>query len=324
MALGRVHRLVRLLTLLQGGGTQSAQDLMHELSVSRRTLFRDLSMLKEAGVPVYHDAISGYRIHRSFYLPPINLTVTEVVGLLVLAKLASAERHRPMAAAALSAVRKLVGSVPEPLREACVDLTRGLSASANRPPAEADAETRFYGVLQRCVDEGRACRVEYRAPLEAEPLVCELEPYALHFENQAWYVFGWTDVHDEVRVLKVLRLVSVETTDRRFDKRDAEKVVRDKLGSAWRLIPEGKVSKVELLFEPKVAQNVAEVRWHASQQTRLRDDGRLEMRLRVDGLSELAWWVCGYADQVRIIEPAALRERVKLMHRRAVEMMNVG
>jgi predicted DNA-binding transcriptional regulator YafY len=120
-----------------------------------------------------HGPQLGYRIHRSYYLPPINLTMAEVVGLLVLAKLASAERQRPMASAAMSAVRKLVGSVPETLREACLGMTRGLTAAPD-PPAEADAETRFYAVLQRCVDEGRSCRVEYHAPLEPEPLVYKL------------------------------------------------------------------------------------------------------------------------------------------------------
>ncbi len=63
MPLSRVHRLVRLLTLLQGTPAPDAHVLQEERGVSRRTLFRDLKLLKESGIPVYHHAEKGgYRV----------------------------------------------------------------------------------------------------------------------------------------------------------------------------------------------------------------------------------------------------------------------
>ena len=35
------------------------------------------------------------------------------------------------------------------------------------------------------------------------------------------------------------------------------------------------------------------------------------------GASNIAWWVCGYADQVRVVKPAKLAEIVAQMHRDA-------
>ena len=76
------------------------------------------------------------------------------------------------------------------------------------------------------------------------------------------------------------------------------------------MIPEGKLYDVHLHFDPKVAGNVAEVRWHRSQRVQWNDDGSMEFHVRVDGLGEITWWVLGYGDQVEVVAPAALRRKV--------------
>ena len=312
MALLRVHRLVRLITLLQGDRGLQAHDLMEELGVSRRTLFRDLASLKESGIPVYHDAERGYRLQRGYFLPPIDLSVSEVVALLVMGKMASADRHRPLNISAISAIRKLMASVPEPIRDACQDLVAGVEIKPDRELADADAEATHYTTLQRCIDERRACRVVYQAPLDDQPLETEIEPYLLHFANRAWYVMARTEAHQEVRVLKLVRFKSLELTDRGFAPPENYKA-RDKLGKAWQLIPGEKRFDIELEFAPKVATNVTEVRWHETQSSEFLPDGSARVRFQVDGVDEIAWWVCGYADQVRVIGPPELRDRVNAM-----------
>ncbi len=82
----RIQRLLWLITLLQRNEPNTTESLMHELGVSWRTLFRDLQTLEEAGVPHRHDRAEGYRIDKAFYLPPINLTVSETLGLMLLGK----------------------------------------------------------------------------------------------------------------------------------------------------------------------------------------------------------------------------------------------
>lgn len=314
MGVSRVHRLLRLITLLQSGRPRHADELTEELGISRRTLFRDLNMLEEAGVPYYYEAGVGYRISRTFFLPPISLDVRETMGLMLLGKLAGSQRDRPMVTPGLSAIYKLLSTVPEPIRSACGEMMAHVSVRSG--PREQGEPAAFYATLQQCLDEGRACRVSYESPVEPEPLEMVVHPYLLHFSDRAWYVLGWTDLHEEVRVLKLGRIRDLAPLDRRFA-RPRQYRVEDKLGKAWRLIPEGREYDVELEFSAMVGQNVAEVRWHASQEQQMLPDGRCRMRFRVDGLREIAWWICGYADQVAVIGPAALRERVREMHQRA-------
>lgn len=274
-------------------------------------------MLQLAGIPYYHEPTLGYRVARSFFLPPISLTVPETLGLMLLGKTASAQRSRPLYTPALEAVNKLTATIPEPIRSACADLMTHVTIKADGL-SNADPEARYYNELHRCIDESRACRITYKSPIEPGPITFELEPYALHFAARAWYVLGRSDLHHEVRTFKLVRIKSLQLLQRLFD-RPCRFKVEDHIGQAWQLIPEGKIYNVELQFQPKVATNVAEVRWHPSQKFYFLDDGSCRMSFRVDGLTEIAWWICGYADQVIVLKPLQLRRRVKEMLRSAIK-----
>jgi len=317
MGVGRVHRLLRLITVLQRDEPNTTAGLLRELGVSRRTFFRDLKLLQEAGIPYRHDRAQGYHIDKGFYLPPINLTVPETLGLMLLGKSAATQRGRPMVAPALSAIYKLIATTPDPIREACGELIANVSITPDPAPG-GDLEARYHTTLQRAIDQSVTCRIVYQSPVEDDRLHAMLSPYLLHYVNRAWYVLGYTDVHDEVRMFKLVRFIEIEPTDEPFDKPENFRV-EDKLGKAWRLIPEGKEYKIVLLFSKKVATNVSEVIWHKSQRHKLLDDGRCEMTFTVDGIGEIAWWVCGYGDQVLVVKPPALRDRVEQMLQSALK-----
>jgi len=76
------------------------------------------------------------------------------------------------------------------------------------------------------------------------------------------------------------------------------------------MIPEGRIYDIKLRFLPKVAENVAEVQWHSTQKAIRNADGSAIVEFRVDGLEEITWWTLGYGDQVQVLAPKALREKI--------------
>jgi predicted DNA-binding transcriptional regulator YafY len=52
----RASRLVSIILLLQARGQMTAGQLAAELEVSVRTIYRDVSSLQAAGIPLYGDA----------------------------------------------------------------------------------------------------------------------------------------------------------------------------------------------------------------------------------------------------------------------------
>jgi predicted DNA-binding transcriptional regulator YafY len=116
-------------------------------------------------------------------------------------------------------------------------------------------------------------------------------------------------MHNSVRTFNLGRIEKIETLNKCFtDGKDFN--ITDYLGKAWCLIPEGKLYDVELLFSPMVAKNVSEVQWHTTQQAQWHEDGSVTLSFRVDGLGEISWWILSYGDQVKVISPVALRNKV--------------
>lgn len=315
MPSNRVSRLLRLINLLQTRTGWKAPALAAELGVSTRTLFRDLNVLEASGIPCRSEDGGDYKIHQGFFLPPVSLNASEVLGLMQLTRFIGNHRERPFHAHALSAIYKLITIVPEPLRSTCAQMLSNISVEPD-PKLDTDTESRYFTQLQRAVDLGQACRVEYTSVNGEGENTFEIEPYLLHHVNRAWYVLGKTDLHNEVRMLKLVRIKDLNLLTRPFRRPDAYQI-SDKLGQAWRLIPEGKVYNIELSFTPRVATNVSEVRWHDSQSVVFQDDGSCVVSFEVDGLNEIAWWICGYADQVEVKQPKKLREIVARMHQSA-------
>jgi proteasome accessory factor B len=161
-------------------------------------------------------------------------------------------------------------------------------------------------------------QIDYASLFENGTIQTVLHPYHLLYKNRAWYVIGFSQLHNSVRTFNLSRIEKISTMDRHFTE-DTNFDVEEYIGRAWCLIPEGRLYDIKLLFAPMVAKNVAEVQWHHTQRAEWHDDGSVTLTFRVDGLNEISWWVSGYGDQVKIIAPAALRNKVLERAKRTLE-----
>ena len=82
----RADRLVSLALLLQARGRMSADDLAAELEVSARTIYRDISALNAAGIPVIAEPgrSGGCRLIDGYRFPLRGLSPDEAESLLIL------------------------------------------------------------------------------------------------------------------------------------------------------------------------------------------------------------------------------------------------
>jgi len=322
MKLKRITRLLKLLQTLQSGQGQNAKGLAGACGVTRRTIFRDLETLKAAGVPLEFDADSQrYMIPTAFFLPPTNLTAAEALSLIAVTSELGADSGLPFLEPARTAALKLESSLPAALRDELRAMTRSIHIRTG-PTNPLDGKEAVYQQLIDAIAGRRVVRIEYASLTEWEKISTKLRPYRLMFSRRSWFVIGRSSAHRDVRTFNVGRI-------------DALKPLREKyvipksfsldkyLGNAWNLIPgNGADHQVVIRFQPLVAQNVAEVVWHQTQELRPLKDGSLEFKAQVSGLSEIAWWVLGYGDQAEVIKPARLRKIVASRVRQMQAMYN--
>ena len=309
MSISRIYRLLRLITLLQGGRGYSADELAAELEVSRRTIFRDLNMLEMAHIPYYYDSQSpGYRISKHFFLPPINLTLTESLAILMMTGRLRSGGRLPLMAQAARAAMKVESALPTGIREHVGGVLDRMHVSLG-PVSGHEGLDDTFNELTGAIVERKVCRLVYISFHEAKQITTTIQPLRMAFIRRAWYLIAYSGRHKETRTFKLGRVRKLTVTDRTFippPEADEQNV----FGEAWCMIPEGKLYDVHLRFEKMVAGNVAEVHWHASQRVQWNDDGSIDFRVRVDGLGEITWWILGYGDRVEVIAPTSLRRRI--------------
>ncbi len=307
----RIHRLLKILTLIQGSRGWTAKRLAEECGTTERTIYRDLKMLEGAGVPYFFDEqTSGYSVRRDFFLPPVQLTLDEALALAALAEQVGGLEQIPLTRSAGRAISKVRGQLPNRIRDELEKIVDQVSIklAATTPPEGIDD---VYETMRRALSGGLALKCQYESPGgngEAKSFV--FKPYTLLFNQRAWYAIGHHDGHDAVRCLKLNRFCRLELTDRRFE-RPEQFNVDDHLGNAWRMIRGETSYDVELVFDAEFAETIADTHWHRTQEVMWMDDGSIHFRCTVDGLEEIVWWVMSMGPHCTVKQPPELADRVR-------------
>lgn len=292
--------------------------------MSRRTIFRDLGVLRDAGVPLHYDAEhERYRIPGTYYLPPTNFTPEEARSLILLCRELGDRSRLPFFAPAHSAMVKLESTMPDRLREQLRTVINAVEIEP-APRNVLEGQDAVFGQLIEAVGCHEAVRIGYASLAEQGMIHTRLSPYRLLFSHRSWYVIGRSSLHRSVRTFNVGRIRQLERLCENYQVPQQFSLSRY-LRNAWHLIPEpGPDHEVHVRFSPRVAQNVAEVRWHKTQRTRLADDGSLDFFVTVSGLYEISWWILGYGAQAEVVEPKDLRHIIAGHVARLAALYGVG
>jgi len=319
MDISRLHRVLKLITVLQTGRSQNADQLAMECGVSRRTIYRDLNLIEKAGIPFFYDSKSrGYQIHATGLLPAINLNLEEALSVILLASELGRTGRLPLFQPARDAAAKIESALPLGLRATLGGIIQHMAVRPG-PIAHHNALQETYQLIRRAIARRQALDVVYISFHDKGQIRTRIEPYWLFFHERAWYVAGRSSRHGAVRTFKLGRFKKAEASGTHFEM-PRGLTLEKHLGNAWRMMRGDKAYEVQLKFSPLIGPNVAEVNWHKTQQVRWDDDGSVHFTATVDGLDEIVWWVLGYGPEVEVLNPPELRARIADMARRMLRL----
>ena len=319
MATTRLERLLKLIRDLETGDSKTVETLARAGGVSRRTVFRDLKMLDRAGLRYTYDRNSKrYSIEHMTMLPPLSLTHSEVLALLLMTRNMEQTSVNPDSAVAASAGLKMEGLLPPDLLEHCDPIVRGIDVRMD-PTSDATTIVDTMATLQFAVAARRKVRVSYDSYHDGRAIDDVLHIFRLAFIHRGWYVIAMAEQIGEVRTFKVERILRLAVLDATYEP-DPEFTLDKYFGNAWSMIRGDKTSYVRIRFSAKVAGNVEEIRWHKTQRTTFTTNGTLIFEVDVDGLEEISWWILGYGDQAEVLEPQDLRDMIAERARRMYAM----
>ena len=337
-------RLIALLKMMtQTPGTPAY--FANALDVDERTIRRYVQQLRDAGFPIVADRATGrLELASDYGVPPVEFTEREALAILVLFHEAGEKLDGNLFASLRGAAAKLASTLSPTLldfveatrvrvavKRGAVDESEKRSSAAktemdttndystrNPDVSSGGGRDRFFDEIFNACLARRPFEARYQAPT-GPTLTTTAHPYAV-FYSRAWYVVAYSSLHRETRTFKVARFESVEPSDAKFLE-NLNFSLDSYFGDAWRFIRGPRTHRVVVRFSEKVGTNVAEVRWHKTQQTRVFPDGSAELEFRVAGLTEIIWWILGYGAEAEVIEPPELREMVAEHARRVLERL---
>jgi predicted DNA-binding transcriptional regulator YafY len=313
-----------MIGLLQVGKGHNVESLANELGITRRTVFRDLDLLKQAEVPIEFDReFEAYHLAKNYSVPPTNLTRDEAIAVIVLCHELGGIGRLPLLTKARSAAGKIEATLPEEIREY---VRNAADAIRIQPPLNNPLEGRawIYNALIASIGNRESVRVSYDSFYDGEIIQTLLSPYRIFYRKHAWYIAARSSIHRQVRTFHIgrIRQLDFTKTNYRIPKNFS---LERYLGDGWRFISDrGPTYEVRVRFGETVAKNVKEVIWHPRQKTNLNTDGTLDFRLRTKGLKEMSWWILGYGEQAEVISPPKLRKLVATKAKLMAEMYKAG
>ncbi len=202
---------MELADLLRGRASTTVADLAEEMGVSRRTLLRDLSALRDRGMPITGEAGpgGGVRLDGDRGVAAVHLSLSEIVALWLGARLSQAASDLPWGDAANSAMSKLLGSLPAPkaraLRALCRRVIVGVPASAQVSSGAGATPPELLRLFEEAFSNGLGLGFQY-TDREDRTTSRRIEPHGLLVQSPVWYVLARDVDKAEPRMFRMDRI----------------------------------------------------------------------------------------------------------------------
>ncbi|NRQ37227.1 YafY family transcriptional regulator [Nonomuraea sp. NN258] len=302
-------RLLRLLSLLQSRREWRTADLAERLRVAPRTVRRDVGRLRSLGYPVHATpgVAGGYRLGAGAQLPPLLLDDEEAVAVALGLRTAAGGTVAGIEETSLRALAKLEQVLPARLRHRVNTLqTHTVSVVGEGPTVEPELLTR---VTAACRDHERL-RFDY-VDHHGESATREAEPYRLVNRGRRWYLVAWDVERRDWRTFRADRVRLRTPNGPRFVPReppdpDVARWVESRLGhEMWPLTGRFLVHAPAARVAGLTAGTVEPV-----------DEHRCVLTLRGDDPHLMAVVVAFLDLDFEVLEPAELKERLRVIGRR--------
>ena len=323
--MNRTDRLLAIILELQGKGRQRAEDLAETFETSKRTIYRDIQALGEAGVPVVSIPGLGYSLMKGYFLPPLSFTTDEATMLILGSDVMAKSFDAQYRSAAQAASRKIANVLPERLREE-VEYLQSSIRFVTADAMERPIETEKLFLVRRAIFQHNTIRFCYftRHPSSqtemgsetihsVEPTnstssttpvasVREADPYGLVHYLNVWHVIAYCHLRQDIRNFRLDRMDDLALLPETFQ-RPAQFMMNQKQSD------ERKRIVVRVLFDKEVARWVQESRSYFTDAVEETPQGLL-VTLKPHQESEVLQWLLSWGSHVRVLEPESLRKRI--------------
>ncbi|SFP68152.1 helix-turn-helix transcriptional regulator [Salibacterium halotolerans] len=314
----RGDRLVSILLLLQSQGQLTAKELAEKLEVSERTIYRDMEALSGTGIPVLAERgkNGGWSLLEDYRTNLTGLKESEIRALFVPSSTHLLD-DLGLARTSEEARNKLIASLPSIYRENAKDVWNRIHVDVSTWRQRKETMVSFE-ILKKAIWHENKLKIEYQR-VDGETNERVVKPLGLVAKGSRWYFIASKE-NDDIRNYRASRIRSATPIEETF-----ERPKDFNLAQYWESSTK---AFIENLPRYEVWVDVA-----PSILTWLKFSGRFVQIVEVESRGQEGWipvklsfetedeakgYILGFADQIKVIEPKGLHDKILKMAEAAV------
>ena len=279
----------------------------HDVPANEKTLRGDIKLLQDLGLDIVKIVSRPnlfYWGERQFELPELKLLVDAVASSRFITKKKSNALGKKLAQLASENQRK--------------DLRRHVQAT-NRVKSENESIYYSVNTVNEAISRRKKIRFQYtefgpdlKEILRGDGEVYELSPYALLWNEDYYYVVGWSDKHNNVSVFRVDRLYRPEILDEKAVKRPDDFNLDDYSTPIFDMFEGPERVTVKLEVKNELAKYIVD-RFGTKLETRQASDDSFTIKVDVSLSPTFYAWVFQFAGEIRILSPKKAVDEIMKM-----------
>lgn len=208
----RLSRLTAILIQLQTKKIITSTELAQKFQVSKRTIYRDIKALENAGVPILTEEGKGYTLMDGYRIPPVMFTEKEANALILAEQLVLKNKDASFVKDYSDAIDKIKSILGHIAKDKANTLSnRTLYNEVKYQERNSDN----LSDLQNALTNFKVVRISYinKDNSKTERLI---EPFAL-LNAENWYLIAWCRLRNEFRFFRPDRIQRMEILSENFE-----------------------------------------------------------------------------------------------------------
>jgi len=210
----RLSRLTAILLIFQSKKITKVAEIATKFKISKRTVYRDIKALEEAGVPIIKEEGKGYSLMPNYNLPPVMFTTDEANTLITIEKIIQTNTDGSLIENYQNIITKIKTILKYSDKEKTELLSNRIGTTKN---IKNQIKSNSLSLLQTAITNQTVVEIQYKSLYKEELTKREIKSLGLYFSNENWIVIGWCNLRNELREFRLDRILYVTTLNKYFE-----------------------------------------------------------------------------------------------------------
>ncbi len=304
--MNKIERISATLVALQSRKYVTAEYIAAGFGVSLRTVYRDLRILEEAGIPIVSNPGVGYSLAAGYKLPPLMFTAEEAVAFLMAEKALGIQTDSDIHELFRSGMDKVRAVLKAAEKNILEDFDNHIHALGFLGPPPAKPKHILQPLLESIIRK-KVIEISYTSG-RMETSVRMTEPIGFFCLFQHWYLLAWCRAKNDYRTFRLDRIEHLKPMNEGFTK--SHPGLKTILRS---LFPENAETlyRVTIKIDKAALQFMGAGKYMYGLSSERASGDSVIQEYTVYSLEYFGKWYLSFADQAEIIEPAELKSTIK-------------